>query len=188
MNVLFWSIIVAEVGFWVVIVLGLIARYGFERKRLGGFLLALTPVINLFLLFFTSIDLLKGGTATEIHALAAVYMGISIVFGMNLIRWADERFLYYFKKVGKRPEQKVGYEYARLSMRGFVQHLCAYTIGAGILLILIFLVKDATRTEIFYIALKIWSIVLSIDFLISIAYFIWPRGKLETHKQEESAR
>lgn len=183
MNSISWLIIAAEIGFWVVIIFGLVARYVFERKRLGIFLLALTPIVDLLLLAFTSMDLLKGGIATEVHALAAVYLGISIAFGRNLIRWADARFLYYFKRVGEKPEKIVGYEYARLSMKGSFQHLVAYIIGAGILFLLIYLVQDASRMEIFYSTLKIWSLVLSIDFLISIMYFIWPRGKMEAHKQ-----
>ena len=183
MKVIVWSIIAGEISFWVVLILGLITRYALERKRLGGILLAITPIINLFLLVFTSIYLLKGGIASEMHALAAVYLGISIVFGKNLIRWADERFLFYFKRIGKKPKKIVGYEYARLSMKGFVQHFVAYVIGAGFLFLFIYLVNDESRTEILSIALKIWSLVLVIDFFISIAYFIWPRGKMEAHKQ-----
>lgn len=177
MNFITWSIIAAEIGFWIVIILGLTLRYIFNFKKTGTFFLFLTPVIDLFLLIITTIDLLKGGDVTKYHAIAAIYLGVSIAFGKSMIRWADERFLYYIKKEGTKPEKKTGYAYARNSLKGSFQHLFAYIIGAGFLLILIYLVNDADRSSILFDTLKVWSIVLGIDFIISISYFIWPPGK-----------
>ena len=50
MNFIAWTIVACEIGFWVVIALGLITRYIFKREKLGFFFLALTPVIDLILL------------------------------------------------------------------------------------------------------------------------------------------
>ncbi len=177
MNIIVWAIIFAEIGFWVVILLGLISRYLFNRKKLGLFFLALTPVIDFFLLVVTAIDLLNGGTATQAHAIAAVYLGVSVAFGKSMIHWADERFLYYVKRQGEKPEKKTGFAYARHSLKGSFQHLFAYMIGAGFLLLLIYLVDDPERTSIFWGTLKMWAGILMIDFVISISYFIWPREK-----------
>ncbi|WP_088362595.1 hypothetical protein [Bacillus cereus] len=177
MNFLTWSIIAAEIGFWVVIILGLTLRYIFNLKKAGSFFLFLTPVIDLLLLIITTIDLLKGGDVTKYHAMAAIYLGVSIAFGKSMIRWADVRFLYYIKKEGTKPEKKTGYAYARNSLKGSFQHLFGYIIGAGFLFILIYLVNDADRSSILFDTLKVWSIVLGIDFIISISYFIWPPGK-----------
>lgn len=102
---------------------------------------------------------------------------MSIAFGKSIVRWADERFLYYIKKEGTKPEKKTGFAYARNSLKGSFQHLFAYIIGAGFLLILIYLVNDADRSSKLFETLKVWSLVLGIDFIISISYFIWPRGK-----------
>lgn len=98
MNFITWSIIAAEIGFWIVIILGLTLRYVYNFKKMGSFFLLLTPVIDMFLLIVTAIDLLKGGNATKSHAIAAIYLGVSIALGKSIVRWADERFLYYIKK------------------------------------------------------------------------------------------
>jgi len=71
-------------------------------------------------------------------------------------------------------------EYIKMMINGVTlpkKHLFAYIIGAGFLLILIYLVNDADRSSKLFETLKVWSLVLGIDFIISISYFIWPRGK-----------
>lgn len=175
MNFITWSIIAAEIGFWIVIILGLTFRYVFNYRKIGSFFLFLTPVIDLLLLIVTAMDLLKGGTATMAHAIAAIYLGVSVAFGKSIIGWADERFLYYIKKEGPKPEKKIGFAFARNSLKGSFQHLFAYIIGAGFLSILIYLVNDPDRSLIFFETLKVWALILGIDFIISISYFIWPR-------------
>ncbi|MDI2585870.1 hypothetical protein OR571_01670 [Psychrobacillus sp. NEAU-3TGS] len=175
MNFIAWTIIACEVGFWVVILLGLITRYILKKERLGLFFLALTPVIDLILLAITSIDLYNGATATLAHAIAAVYLGSSIAFGKSMIRWADVRFRYYVQKEGTKPVRKTGMEFARESLKGSFQHLLAYIIGGIILLILIYIMDDTSKSEVLWGTLKLWGLILGIDFVISISYFIWPR-------------
>lgn len=176
MNLIAWTIIACEIGFWVVILLGLITRYVFKREKLGLFFLALTPVIDLVLLAVTANDLYNGATATRVHAIAAIYLGSSIAFGKSMIRWADENFLYYIQKQGTKPVRKTGMEYARHSLKGSFQHLLAYIIGGGLLFALIYFINDSSRSEVLSETLKIWGIILVIDFVISITYFIWPRA------------
>lgn len=175
MNFIAWTIIACEVGFWVVILLGLVTRYIFKKERLGLFFLALTPVIDLILLAITSIDLYNGATATLAHAIAAVYLGSSIAFGKSMIRWADENFRYYVQKEGTKPARKTGMDYAPHSLKGTFQHLLAFIIGGGLLLLLIYFIDDPSRSEVLSGTLKLWGLVLGIDFVISISYFIWPR-------------
>ncbi|MEK4487603.1 hypothetical protein MHH81_18980 [Psychrobacillus sp. FSL H8-0484] len=175
MNFIAWTIIACEVGFWVVILLGLITRYIFKREKLGLFFLALTPVIDLVLLAITAIDLYNGAIATLAHAIAAIFLGVSIAFGKSMIQWADEKFLYYVQKQGSKPVRKTGIEYARHTMKGFLQHLLAYIIGGVLLLALIFFIDDSSRSEVLWNTLRVWGIILGIDFVITISYFIWPR-------------
>lgn len=85
MDFIAWTIIACEIGFWVVILAGLITRYVFNKKRLGLFFLALTPVIDLLLLVVTATDLYNGAVATQVHAIAAIYLGVSIAFGKSMI-------------------------------------------------------------------------------------------------------
>ena len=69
MNFIAWTIVACEIGFWVVIALGLITRYIFKREKLGFLFLALTPVIDLILLIVTATDLYNGATATQVMPL-----------------------------------------------------------------------------------------------------------------------
>ncbi|WP_144510860.1 hypothetical protein [Bacillus sp. FJAT-22090] len=176
MNLVAWTILACEIGFWIVILLGLLTRYVLKKERLGLFFLALTPVIDLILLAVTSIDLYNGATATGAHALAAVYLGASIAFGKSMIQWADQKFLYYVQKQGTKPVRKTGMDYAKHSLKGSFQHLLAFIIGGGLLVLLIYFIDDSSRTEVLSGTLQLWGLILGIDFVISITYFIWPRA------------
>ncbi|MEK3887997.1 hypothetical protein [Bacillus sp. FSL K6-3431] len=175
MSVVAWMIIACEIGFWVVILGGLLTRYIFKKKKLGLFLLALTPVIDLILLVITSMDLQRGATATQAHAIAAVYIGVSIAFGKSMIQWADERFLYYVTKQGPKPMKRYGLEHANHGIIGWLRHVAAYLIGITILIGLILYIDNTNQTEALAGMVKIWSLALGIDFLISASYFIWPK-------------
>jgi hypothetical protein len=175
LNFVAWMIVACEIAFWIVIVLGLVARYVFKRKRLGIFFLALTPIIDLILLITAGVDLYNDATATQAHAIAAVYIGSSIAFGKSMIEWADARFQYYVTKQGPKPAKRFGMEYAMHQLKGFFRHILSYLIGAGLLAGMIYVIKDPARTEALTGILKIWSLILGIDFVISISYFIWPR-------------
>ncbi|QED49333.1 hypothetical protein [Cytobacillus dafuensis] len=174
MNFLAWMIVASEIGFWVVIALGLVTRYVFKRNKLGLFFLALTPVIDLILLITTSIDLYNGSKATTIHGIAAIYIGVSIAFGKSMIQWADERFQYYVTKQGPKPEKRFGLAYAKHYLKGWGRHVLAYLIGAGLLAGMIYIINDSSRTEALSGILKIWTLVLGIDLVIAISNFIWP--------------
>ncbi|WP_407342151.1 hypothetical protein [Pengzhenrongella phosphoraccumulans] len=78
-----------EVGFWVLLGAGLVARYALRRPRLGAALLVGVPLVDLVLLAATVLDLRAGSTATFVHGLAAAYIGFSVAFGHSTIRWAD---------------------------------------------------------------------------------------------------
>lgn len=85
------------------IALGLVFRYVFRLEKVGFIFLALTPVIDLVLLIVTTVDLMNGAVAGYPHAIAAVYIAVSLVFGRSMIRWFDEKFRYYVMKRGEKP-------------------------------------------------------------------------------------
>jgi len=170
-----WMIVACEIAFWIVIVSGLFVRYVFKRNKLGLFLLALTPVIDLILVVVTSIDLYRGATATQAHGIAAVYIGVSIAFGKSMIEWADERFQYYWTKKGPKPKKRFGMDYARHYVKGWLRHVVAYAIGAVLLAGMIYLIQDPSRTEVLSGILKTWSLILGVDFLLAVSNFIWPK-------------
>jgi len=177
LNYIAWMIVICEIGFWVVILLGLFSRYVLKKNKLGLFFLALTPVIDLLLFIITSLDLYRGATATTAHAIAAIYIGVSIGFGKSMIRWADERFRYYVIKDRPKPLKLYGMEHAVHYLKGWGKHVLSYLIGAALLVGVIYFVNDPSRTEAMVQILKVWTIVLGIDFLFTISYFIWPKRK-----------
>lgn len=60
-------------------------------------------------------------------------------------------------------------------MKGWISHVFAYLIGAGLLLGIIYLINEPSRTEALWNILRIWTLALGIDLVISSSYFIWPR-------------
>ncbi|MBM7567496.1 hypothetical protein [Paenibacillus sacheonensis] len=173
---LFALIIGCEVAFWVFVLAGLLCRYLLRRKKSGMVLLACTPAVDLVLLAATVIDLHRGGEAGFVHGLSAIYVGVSIAFGSRMIRWADIRFAHRF--AGSPPPAKkikVGTEHARNEREAWLLHLLAWFIGCSLLYGIILWIGDGTRTASLSQVIRIWSLVLVIDFIISFSYTFWPR-------------
>lgn len=176
-------IILAEVSFWILIIAGLVTRYIFKKEKLSIWLFAATPLIDLMLLLFTVFDLKGGKEATFVHALAAIYIGVSIAFGKQMIEWADVKFQYYFLKIDNRPAKLFGIERGKKELAGFLKHLLAYIIGATVIVGMNYFLKNSTDTENLMAALRTWSIILGIDFLISSSYMLFPTTKKEEVKR-----
>ena len=94
---LLYALIVAcEVGFWVILILALAARYLLRKEPLSRAMLLGLPLIDLLLLVFTAIDLRRGAPATFAHGLAAAYVGFTVAFGGLAVKWADAHFAHRF--------------------------------------------------------------------------------------------
>ena len=169
-------IIACEIGFWALVLSGLITRYIFKQKKLGKFLLFLTPVVDMVILIATAIDLRNGAVASFFHGLAAIYIGVSISFGPKMIYWADERFAHRFAG-GPSPSQrpKYGAEQARYERKGWYVHLRAWIIGSLLLYGMVLFVNDSSKTTNLLYTIGSWGSVVFIDFLISFSYTLWPR-------------
>ncbi len=140
-------IVVCEVGFWVLLAAGLLARYGLRRPRLGAALLIGVPLVDLVLLVATVIDLRSGTVATSAHGLAAVYLGFSVVFGHRTIRGVDERVAHRFAG-GPAPSKPPRDGVARVTYEWmtWLRGLAAWAIACGLLALAILLVGDGGRT------------------------------------------
>ncbi|GGO09309.1 hypothetical protein [Saccharibacillus kuerlensis] len=171
-----WLIIACEIGFWIVVFVGLIARYILKKKQLGAFLLLLTPIIDLVLLAATVIDIRRGAEVGFMHGLAAVYIGVTAAYGHRMIKWADEQFAYRFAG-GPKPEKKpkTGMKHAALQRGEWYRHLLAWTVGSTLLGIMILLIGDMDRAEALRLWIVRWAMILGIDFIISFSYSLWPR-------------
>ncbi|WP_131742378.1 hypothetical protein [Actinomadura roseirufa] len=164
-----------EIGFWVVLAAGLVARYPLRRRRTGAALLLCVPLVDVVLLVATVIDLRGGATAGFTHGLAAAYIGYSVAFGHSMVRWADERFAHRFAG-GPPPARKPahGRARARYEWREFGKAAAATALGCAVLLAMVAAVGDSGRTE----ALIGWTVrlgtILAIWSLWPITYTLWP--------------
>lgn len=169
-------IVACEVMFWVFVLAGLASRYLLRRPRLGAALLVAAPLVDLVLLAATVLDLRDGGTAGTPHALAAVYLGVSVGFGHSMVRWADERFAHRFAGgPAPAPRPRTGRAHAAHERRGLARHAVAYAVGASLLGAGILLVGDADRTEAMLGMLRLWTLVLAVDGVVSLSYTVRPR-------------
>ncbi|BBP92290.1 hypothetical protein BsIDN1_59080 [Bacillus safensis] len=127
-------IVACEIGFWLFILMGLTLRYVFKQKKVGCFLscLSVRRFLDIILLAATYIDLRQGAVASVIHGLAAVYIGVSLAFGHQMVKWADARFAYRFAG-GPKPKgkPKYGKERSVYEMVGWARHFISYVIGRG---------------------------------------------------------
>ena len=169
-------IVAAEIAFWLLLLSGLATRYLLDGPRLGMALLLATPVVDLALLTATTVDLRRGGEAALPHALAAVYIGVSVAWGQRIIGWADVRFAHRFAG-GPSPERppRTGRRHAARQRREWLRHLVAWAIGTALLGIGMLLVGDTDRTAALLNIAALWTLVLVIDFLISFSYTLRPR-------------
>jgi hypothetical protein len=171
-----YLIVACEIGFWLVLLAGLATRYLLGRKRAGAVVLLCVPAVDLTLLVATVIHLKSGAQPTFADGLAAVYLGVSVAYGHQMIRWADARFAHRFAG-GPPPTRpsKVGPEHARRERRLWYRHLYAYLVGAILVLAGVVVVGDPSRSDALLAWLPRWALVLAIDFLWSFSYTIWPR-------------
>ncbi|TMV44183.1 hypothetical protein FE783_33010 [Paenibacillus mesophilus] len=169
-------IIGCEIGFWLFVLAGLFSRYILKRKRLGSVLLLFTPLVDLVLIVATVIDLRNGATANTAHGLAAVYIGVSVAYGHRMIKWADERFAHRFAGgLPPAPSPKHGRAHASHEAKLWLHHLVAWVLGCAILYAMVWFVGDGQRTSALLSIVKLWTVVLGIDLLWSLSYFIWPK-------------
>lgn len=169
-------IVAAELAFWLVLLSGLIMRYQLGRPRAGLALLAATPLIDLVVLAAATADLRRGGEAALPHALAAVYIGVSVAWGRRLVSWADAEYAYRFAG-GPAPRRspRTGRRHAAHQRREWLRHLTAWATGIGLLGLGVLLVGDVDRTWALLNVAALWTLVLVVDFAISFSYVIWPR-------------
>lgn len=169
-------IVACEIGFWLMLIAGLVARYVARMPRLSTVFLVLTPLVDVVLLVATAIDLRSGGQASLAHALAAIYIGFSIAYGHRMIAWADVRFAHRFAG-GPAPVRLIGADYAKACWRDVPRTALAVGIAAAVLWLLTRIAAPSAEVEALTQTYRILAIILGADVLWAVGYTIWPRTK-----------
>jgi hypothetical protein len=152
-TLLYWLIVACEAAFWAVLATALTVRYVVRNKRASLLLLLLLPVIDLFLLTFTALDLKAGTRATVAHGLAVTYLGFTVAFGPLAVRWADSWFAHRF--AGGPPPKKFparGWPAVRDDLKLWLRCILAWAITLLLLRALIALLENEAVTQ----PLRIW--------------------------------
>ena len=161
MDIIVIGILVCEIGFWVVLALGLVVRYLGGQRRLSSVLLLCVPVLDALLLTLIAWDLLVNGTTADFtHGLGAIYLGFTIAFGHQVIARVDAWFAHRFAD-GPAPEGapksgmvRVKYEW----VQWFRMVLCA-VIASAVLGGITLLVADPSRTsELIAWSARVWFV------------------------------
>jgi hypothetical protein len=181
-------IVACEIAFWVLLLAGLSARYLLKARKLSTVLLVCVPLVDVVLLAAAIVDLRNGAEAAGVHGLAAIYLGVSVAFGGEMIRWADQRFAYRFAG-GPRPPRppRTGAAHAARERRGWLRHLVAYVVAAAALGLFTVLVGDNDRVAPLWAPMRLWAVVLVIDFVISFSYTLKPRRDAESSSYRRDA-
>lgn len=131
------AIIGAEIAFWALLLLGLLARYVVKLKRTSTALLLSVPLADLLLIILVGIDLSRGSEPTSVHGLAAVYLGFSVGFGHHIIRRVDSWFAHRFAGAPLPPRPpRTGPAKVRHEWQDWLRVLAAWAIAVPALLIM----------------------------------------------------
>ncbi len=171
------AIIGAEIAFWVVLLAGLLARYLFGQRRLGGWLLAGVPLVDGVLLVLTVLDLRSGAEPEAVHGLAAVYLGFTVAFGHRMVRWADVRVAHWVAS-GPAPDRTAPggtRERFRAEWADFGRALLAVAISLVLLLGAAALAGEEADTS----ALLSW--VPRLGIVLTVWFIGWPL--VETYRR-----
>ena len=179
------AIVACEIGFWVVLGGGLLARYALGRPRLGAVLLLCVPLVDLALLAFTVVDLRAGTPASSAHGLAAVYLGVSVVFGHSWVRSADTRAAHRWAG-GPRPEPRPASgtpERLRLEWRDFGRGCAAVAVSAVLLVAAVLLVGERADTR----ALEEWLVRLVVVLVVwLVGWPLWETARQAARPRDGS--
>ncbi|MET8828178.1 hypothetical protein ABZX40_03075 [Streptomyces sp. NPDC004610] len=177
-------IIVCEVGFWVLLVLGLAARYLLKWQRTSVVLLLCEPLLEVVLFVVTAIDLRNGAEPSWTHGLAALYIGFTVAYGHYTITWLDGHAAHRFGGAPPPPKPpRHGRARAAHEGRLWLRTVLAAAVACALLQAAIWYVGDGDTSSLRafqWAALR----VVGIHGLIALTYAIWPSKAPETEEKQ----
>ena len=161
----------AEIGFWLFAAAGLLVRYALRRPRLGAALLVGSPLLDVVLLVAATADLFGGGTAGQVHALAAAYIAGSVVWGHRMVRWLDVRVAHRFAGGPPPvPRPRYGAAKVRYEWEEWGRAVLFWAIACGLMGALVLAVGDAGRTAALTGLMRTLTVAVGIWF---VAFPVW---------------
>lgn len=169
-------IIACEVGFWVLLAVGLALRYVAKMPRASVAVLLCEPALEVVLFVATAIDLKNGAEPDMRHGIAAAYIGFSVALGPQTIRWADARVAHRFFN-GPPPVKPPKYGMARAAheWKTAARWILAAVIAMALLQGAIWFVGDDGDVG----SLREWQgkmlFVIGVNVIIALTYTLWPK-------------
>lgn len=169
-------IVACEIGFWVLLALGLALRYPARMPRAGAAVLWCEPLLELVLLVVTAVDLKNGAAPDWKHGLAAVYIGFTVTHGHYLVRWADGHFAHRFAD-GPRPAKppKYGMPRALHEWKMSARAIGAAAIAAALLQAAAWYVEDPGQATSLHAWQARMGLVAGVSLVVALGYTVWPK-------------
>lgn len=168
-------IVACEIAFWVLLLLGLLARYPARRPRLGAGILLTVPAVDVVLLAVTLLHLRAGGEQDFGTGLAAAYIGASVAFGPSLVRRLDARFARrWTADAAAPPPRRYGADRARWEWAELRRATVAFVVAAVLLLGGVLLVGGFDRGQQLVAWILRLALVLLIWLVVTVSYTVWP--------------
>ncbi|MFC8451812.1 hypothetical protein [Kitasatospora sp. NPDC057223] len=169
-------VLAGELGFWVLLALGLAARYLLARRRVSTALLLCLPLVDLLVLSATVLDLRRGAAPAATHGLAAAYVGFTVAYGHSLVRWADGHVAHRLAGGPKPPgAPKYGRDRAAHEWRIFGRTLAAAALTTALITAMVLLLDDSGQAA----PLTAWyprmAWVTGVSLAVAASYTVFPR-------------
>ncbi|MFF2076913.1 hypothetical protein ACFVXG_19390 [Kitasatospora sp. NPDC058162] len=169
-------IVAAEISWWIVLGLGLSARYLLRWRRTSTLLLLGLPAVDLALYALTVLDLRGGATASWTHALAASYAGFSVGYGPSLVAWADRHFLHRFAG-GPKPLRSPVYGPERTAHEWRIAQRTVVSAVITLTLITLLVPLSAGSAHFGTFAPWYWRLGIAavVNVIVAGCFSIWPK-------------
>lgn len=172
-----YLIIACEILFWFLLAAGLTARYPLRLRTLGAALLLCVPLIDVVLLVTTVLHVRSGADPEIWHGLSAAYLGITVVYGHGIMRWADEKFAQRYEGKPKPPPRKLyGGEAIAEAWKDWFKFLLAYAISAALMVLLVVLAGTPEGVQMM-VWLNPLTKILIYSMVWPVIVTIWPGKK-----------
>ncbi|WP_217166570.1 hypothetical protein [Streptomyces sp. AC512_CC834] len=169
-------IIACEIAFWVLLALGLGARYLLKWRRTSVFLLLCEPVLELVLFAVTAWDLKNGAEPSWEHGVAALYIGYTVGYGHYTIRWLDGHAAHRLGG-GPPPPKPPRHGLPRAAHEGrmWLRTVVAAAVAWALLLAAIWYVGDEGDNSSLEACQGAVLKAVAIHGLIALTYLVWPK-------------